>query len=208
MLFRSWCLIRDDHVEVLTVKAAGITLSRDGVDAHYVRAAAVPKIFLTPELHHGDFLHDPNLAGANAIAKADSFCNGSIGKPDGQRYKAILADGTNRSAVPAVDWVTKPNTTYYQAAGALALFTANAQGLYDRTIIPAPPFLSGLSTFEYLWSGLDTYFTTAYRTCQGWTSSADTEQGDCAEAASGELFTARQPEICSHRSRGLICVSE
>jgi len=127
--FGSGCPIRDDHVEVLTVTAAGITLSRDGVDAHYVRAAAVPKIFLTAELHHGDFLHDPNLAGANAIAKADSFCNGSIAKPDGQRYKAILADGTNRSAVPAVDWVTKPNTTYYQAAGALALFTANAQGL-------------------------------------------------------------------------------
>ena len=203
-----WCPIRDDHVEVLTVTAAGITLSRDGVDAHYVRAAAVPKIFLTPELHHGDFLHDANLAGANAIAKADSFCNGSIAKPDGQRYKAILADGTNRSAVPAVDWVTKPNTTYYQAAGARALFTANAQGLYDRTIIPAPPFLSGFGNFAYLWSGLDIYFATAYRTCQGWTSSADTEQGDCAEAAGRELFTAFLPETCAHRSRGLICASQ
>jgi hypothetical protein len=100
------------------------------------------------------------------------------------------------------------NTTYYQAAGARALFTANAQGLYDRTIIPAPPFLTRFSTFAYVWSGLEAYFMTAYRTCQGWTSSADTEQGDCAEVASEELFTANQPESCAHRSQGLICVSQ
>ena len=110
--------------------------------------------------------------------------------------------------MPAVDWAMKPNTTYDQAAGARALFTANAQGLYDRTIIPAPLFLSGLSTFVYLWSGLDLYFTTAYRTCQGWTSSADTEQGDCAEAGAAELFTASLPETCAYCSRRSHCVSQ
>jgi hypothetical protein len=64
-------------------------------------------------------------------------------------------------------------------------------------------------TFErMLASGRSIYFMTAYRTCQDWTSSADTEQGDCAEAAGRELFTASVPESCAHRSRGLICVSE
>ena len=33
------------------------------------------KIFVTEELHTGDFANDPTLSGLNAIEKADDFCN-------------------------------------------------------------------------------------------------------------------------------------
>src|SRR5450631_3960378 len=68
------------------------------------------RIFATDRLHGGDFLHDTDLTGANAIAKADNFCETDTAKPTTGTYKAILVDGMTRDAITPIDWVLKPNT--------------------------------------------------------------------------------------------------
>jgi hypothetical protein len=203
----SSCVIGDDRVEALTRGAADITLARARGPARFVRADAVAKIFLTTETHDGDFLHDPHLAGANAIAKADAFCNQSAARPDGQNYKASLVDGTNRAASPAIDWVLKPIVTYFQAAGALPIFTTDAQSFHPAGLV-MNRYLSAFAQIHYMWSGLTATFGTAIGTdtCQGWTVADSVTTGGGADSRSGlqnAVFTA-----CSNGGWSLICVSQ
>ena len=72
------------------------------------------KIFVTSNGHVGDFENDPLLSGANAMEKADAFCNNDPNKPNDSLYKAMIVDGTNRDAVSLTDWVLNPNTKYYR----------------------------------------------------------------------------------------------
>jgi hypothetical protein len=72
------------------------------------------KIFVTKELHNGDFANDPTLPGSTAIQKADAFCSISSSRPTNDNYKALIVDGVNRDAVALTDWVLRPNTSYYQ----------------------------------------------------------------------------------------------
>jgi hypothetical protein len=75
------------------------------------------KIFATASIHVGDFANDPLLQGANAISKADYFCNKDPNKPNKSMYKALIVDGINRDAVSNIDWVLVPNTMYYRSYG-------------------------------------------------------------------------------------------
>jgi len=75
------CLIGDVRVAALASDASGSRCRTRAGEARYVRADAVAKIFLTLDTHDGDFLHDATLAGANAVAKADAFCNRSSAVP-------------------------------------------------------------------------------------------------------------------------------
>ena len=152
-----YCRIGDIREAELGVDASTLTLSFATGKASYVRAAAVPKIFVSFETHDGDFLDDPVLTGATAIAKADSLCNGSSAKPDGQAYKAMLLDGANRNVSPAVDWPLKPATMYFQAAGKLPVFVTDAQGHVTPSVPDLNPLLSGVGGIDYEWSGLDYY---------------------------------------------------
>src|SRR5574341_1187074 len=84
------------------------------------------KIFVTAQAHGGDFANDPSLAGANAIAKADAFCNSDPAKPDAARYKALLVDGVHRDAKKPVDWVLRASTPYFQPLGDVLIATTTA----------------------------------------------------------------------------------
>ena len=88
------------------------------------------KIFVTARVHGADFANDPYLAGANAIAKADTFCNSDSAKPSAATYKALLVDGVNRDATTLVDWVLKPTTAYYQTHGDVLIGTTTAAAIF------------------------------------------------------------------------------
>jgi len=72
------------------------------------------KIFVTSRKHVADFKNDPLLQGTTAVTKADYFCNTDPIKPNSSNYKALIVDSVNRSPINNIDWVLKPNTTYYR----------------------------------------------------------------------------------------------
>lgn len=88
------------------------------------------KIFVTSRDHVGDFERDPTLAGANAIEKADSFCNRDPNKPNDSVYKALLVDGSLRDAKTLTDWVLQPNTTYYRPYNDIEIGTTINSGIF------------------------------------------------------------------------------
>ena len=115
-------------------------------------------------------------------------------------------DGVSRSAVPAIDWVFVPDTTYYRADGVLNLFYTNAAGLSNPTANnPAEPY--GPGAF-YQWTGLAFDFMVATNLdCQGWTSSSKSDDGGMADAASTDLFASSVSGVCNW-PYGLLCVSQ
>jgi hypothetical protein len=88
------------------------------------------KIFVTSEIHNGDFANDPTLSGSTAIQKADAFCNRSTNKPSGDNYKALIVDGINRDAVSLTDWVLHPNTAYYQVYNNVLIDTTTSNAIF------------------------------------------------------------------------------
>lgn len=133
---------------------------------HLCQDAERLKIFVTPERHNGDFAGDAALAGANAIERADSFCMASAARPAGT-YKALLVDGANRTAVPAVDWVLRPNKGYYQSDGATPIGTTDASSVFP---FPLTHAWSGdlAQASWYPWSGVTSSWALG-DACGGWT---------------------------------------
>jgi hypothetical protein len=172
------CQIGEVRTASASVEGMTLSLIVAGGTSVYQRAPDVPKIFGTFETHHGDFANDASLPGNGAFEKADAFCNQSAARPDGQMYKAVLADGINRSAVPAVDWVLKPMTAYFYTDGVERMFQTDAMArqLYNDT----KSLLRG-SLSRYLWSGLRNDFTAANDSCYGWTSATLGGRGALAD---------------------------
>lgn len=111
------------------------------------------KIFVTARAHGGDFLDDPFLAGANAIAKADVFCNTDSAKPSAATYKALLVDGVNRNAKTLLDWVLKPNTAYYQTHGDVLIGTTTPAAIFGAAYQPLVNPIMPLVNLE-VWTGI------------------------------------------------------
>ncbi|GIX41258.1 MAG: hypothetical protein KatS3mg129_0991 [Leptospiraceae bacterium] len=100
----------------------------------------------------------------NGIEKADFVCNNDPKKPNNNLYKAMIVDGTNRRAcstpecsggtIEHIDWVFKPNTSYYRADDTL-LFTTNDKGIIPSTENIVNSITHAGEVYEY-WTGLDT----------------------------------------------------
>jgi hypothetical protein len=203
------CTIGTDRVEALDVGAGQITLSIAGSSRSYVRAPNVAKLFATLEVHGGDFADDTVLTGSNAVEKADSFCNRSTARPDGQTYKAVLADGVHR--VPSVDWPLLANTQYFDSGGATSLFTANSSGLITGSAA-AGALVAG-AQYLYLWTGMQ-YDSSARadavstNTCSGWTSADASLLGAAADGSSSYTLVSGVVGGCNDIANGIICASQ
>ena len=198
------CVIDTGHTEDIVIGIDELKLTRVGVTSHYQRAPMVAKVFITPETHNGGLATDDLLPGANAIEKADAFCQRSIGRPDGQNYRAVLVDGVNRSAAPLTDWPLRPFTTYYQDDGLRTVWVTDSSGLFNP-LGGSVVVLEGATRIEYLWSGLKGDFTVG-ETCQGWTSTDEQQTGGAADIRSATTSAVGAP--CASLTIGLICASE
>ncbi|TGK82649.1 DUF1554 domain-containing protein [Leptospira noumeaensis] len=81
----------------------------------------------------------PVNAGVSGI---DAHCNNATNKPSGGgTYKAMVSDGTSRTACTSancttggtsehIDWVLKPNQQYKRNDGTTVIGTTNANGLF------------------------------------------------------------------------------
>jgi Protein of unknown function (DUF1554) len=169
------------------------------------------RIFATDRTHGGDFLHDTDLTGANAIAKADNFCETDTAKPSTGTYKAILVDGMTRDAVTPIDWVLKPNTTYYQVNGTVEIGTTTAAGLFGEHIendIHDSYGVSGgnNSNTSTVWTGFGDgiSFTTGPLTCTAWSyggSSGDYAPYGISYGTDGTEWYTNGGQVCSLPSR-------
>lgn len=119
------------------------------------------KIFVTAETHSGDFAGDPTLSGANAIQKADAFCNKSSAKPSDDTYKALIVDGVSRDAASLTDWVLKPSTNYYQTYNDVLIDKTSAAALFTAYYSPLQHPINGCGrncpdgTAIQVWTGID-----------------------------------------------------
>ncbi|MFZ3207613.1 MAG: DUF1554 domain-containing protein [Geobacteraceae bacterium] len=162
-----------------------------------------PKIFVTASKHVGDFKNDPLLQGANAIGKADYFCNIDTNKPNNSTYKALIVDGVNRDAVNNVDWVLKPNTLYYKSYGNVeigktvsnsllpVMYTDLTNAIADRLPESNDPYVMA----NNVWTGIggpSNYLKGS--DCSGWSI------GD--NSSSGSLGTTYQKGVLSISSVG------
>lgn len=131
-----------------------------------------PRVFVTAESHSADFLSDPSLVGASAIEKADAFCMRSATRPDGATYKAFLVDGVHRDASTGLDWVLKPNTTYFQVDNVKLIGMTNASAVFEFPLVSlVNPWASTPAlAYAYFWTGIGALDWSAGNTCLGWTS--------------------------------------
>ena len=201
------CASGPDRVASIAWAGSGVVLSDDTGPIPYLPTRAVPKIFATVEKHDGNFADDATLPGNNAMAKADALCNASIAKPDEGPYRALLIDGSNRTALPAHDWVLKANTTYFQADGVLNVFTTNASAVVgpdaNRSVV-------GSYGGDDVWSDLGCDFS-GRLSCQGWTSNQEESGnsgpvGGIVAPASTSIFACNVSVTCAYPC-GLLCVS-
>ncbi|GBF40181.1 DUF1554 domain-containing protein [Leptospira johnsonii] len=129
----------------------------------------------------------------------------SSGLPSGT-YKTFAVAGTWRRAMPSkIDWVLKSNKEYIDFAGGtfVKAFSTDANALFG--------FGSGSgisATAAGYWTGLQTDWSTA-NTCQGWTSSSASDQGNFAnslDASTGGISTGT-PDFCNV-TKSLVCVQQ
>jgi hypothetical protein len=179
------------------------------------------KTFVTNATFDGNIL----VAGshATAIANADALCMADINKPAGGGvYKALLVDGTNRCACTTtrcgggtsehIDWVLKPNTTYYRSNGSTLVFTTNANGIFDFHTDSIPTDISNsfdTSASEY-WTGVDwPWVVVAGQECGGdWSSSSSSLNGDFGNGNRTDAGAiGGGAEGCNH-THSLLCVEQ
>lgn len=137
-------------------------------------------IFETENRHSGDFLNDPTLIGNTGVDRADDFCNKDSNKPDDGTYKAILVDDANRIAVPAINWVLLPNTTYYKPSGDsyVEVGTTTPERVFN---VAFQPLLNSISAGYWVHTGVYDVndFTSSGFNCENWSSntSLNSSQG-------------------------------
>ncbi|MEW5851271.1 MAG: DUF1554 domain-containing protein [Myxococcota bacterium] len=161
--------------------------------------------------HNDDFLMfastlwTGNLGGP---AGADAKCAGEAAEaplPSGT-YRAMLVDGTTRSAQPALNWVLQPSSRYYDQ-NSVFLFQTDATGRFDFGDDEWTNALS-VDTMYDAWTGLNADWTTHADTCNGWASEEDAVNGrrgsiHATDATAISSVSAR----CNDIAR-LICVMQ
>lgn len=103
--------------------------------------------------------------GSGSIGQADSFCEQDENKPDTGTYRALLADSTNRVALPIAqrkDWVLEAKRTYIRPDGTV-IGTTNTNG-----VLPFP-LKAAISTENLsVWTGIGGGAWTSGLSCGNW----------------------------------------
>ena len=210
----------DGNITFQIVNGPGNTVS---TDANYNNMSPLSRnvtnvnndrfLFITTTGHNGDYDNDATYAGApngavnadgNGINEADNYCMSvANGYPnDGRTYRAMIVDGVNRTASPALDWVLTANYDYYRLDSTF-VFSADASAIFTFGAFTNSPGTSG--TYR---TGLLTNWGTSTDDCNNWTGSAALS----ATAGDGTAInsdTISQSTLnCSAATRGLLCVHQ
>jgi hypothetical protein len=125
------------------------------------------------------------ITGADALCQADTQC------PFGTTCKAILVDGTVRTASPTLNWVLQPSTQYANTSGQV-IGTTNTSSVFSF------PLTNALPTSATVWTGLNVDWTTSTSTCNAWTSASTSVFGSSGESTStSNTFINAALDLCS-----------
>jgi hypothetical protein len=173
------------------------------------------KIFITGRQVKGDLEHNGFTPdGNNAIQKADYICNIDPIKPNNSYYKAMISDSSNRRAcvnlnctdpTENIDWVFKPNTSYYRVDGTY-LFTTNSAGIVPSTSTIANP----ISNVEsYYWTGIQVDWKSSIAKCSGWIDNSSGNYGvvGISTYTDSNWYSYNVPHDCSSVNF-LLCVEQ
>jgi hypothetical protein len=190
------------------------------------------RIWLTNRFYNGMLITEGGWVGApqapaenyNGVAGADAKCNWSSDPnwpASGGVYKAMLVDGTNRSACSEtqgqgfsdcgsqgitahIDWVLRPNITYVKSDGILPLFTADFNGVFAWGNLAMQ-----LDTDDYVvWTGFsdNERWSVSSSHCSTW--STNTGLGDYGLAnQTGYRFIKEWNQSCAGEAR-IYCVEQ
>lgn len=174
------------------------------------------KIFVTSRVHGADFANDPFLAGANAIEKADAFCNSDPARPSAATYKALIVDGVHRDAVAPLDWVLRPSTAYYRVHGDVLIGTTLATAIFGAAYQPLahsvgePPNIL-TSPPAFVWTGIGNNVDfSAGDHCNFWSDLTNNYSANLGWAADtgGSAFGGPGGAGCYYSQFGLYCVEQ
>lgn len=120
------------------------------------------------------FVYPVGQSGAlGGIAGADSLCQSNVNCPAGKQCKAMLGDSAfsaRRASTTAnvgdaqIDWVLKPNSSYYRSNRTDLIGTTNNVSLLTFNLTFA---IAGSSSTA--WTGLNPNWTNNGNDCTGWT---------------------------------------
>jgi hypothetical protein len=170
------------------------------------------KIFVTEAQFNGQFSSEGQ---AQAIARADEFCNEDENKPEGSaHFKALLFNAYRRACDSAdcqasdagrVDWPLQGNTAY-QATGRRALpiiGTTNANGVFEFNLAAPVTF-----DFRQVWTGANEDWGVDSSNCSGFTSA---ESGNGRIGRTNEIYASAihfsNSSNCSN-ARQIYCVEQ
>lgn len=157
------------------------------------------KIFVTSSSYTG------NLGG---ISGADEKCMSDANYPGEGDYRALLSDGSSRSADK--DWVIIAGVKYVQADDETVIGTANEDSVFKFPLSAA--FQTSGTTLPY-WSGLSATWegqSSVVDNCQNWTSANALYSGPIGRAedkTSTAIYDSGVLTGCNTSVR-LVCVEQ
>ncbi|TGM91001.1 DUF1554 domain-containing protein [Leptospira licerasiae] len=199
-----------------TLTVTGLSDDSDSTDNSVVISILTPNSETIPysilQKDNDKFLFATSASFAGNFGSggfADFVCQNAAdsltGLPSGT-YKTFAVAGTWRRAMPSkIDWVLKPNKEYIDFNGGAftKAFSTDANALF------AFGTGSGIAaTAAGYWTGLQTDWSTA-NTCQGWTSTNPSDQGNFANSADPNVggISTGTPDFCNV-TKSLVCVQQ
>ena len=177
-------------------------------------AATLFRIILTSsESNYRTFITAINYSGN--ITTADNLCNSDSLKPNVGTYKAVLPSSTRRACSTGyctggvsenLDWVFKPNTSYFQSDGSIMVGKTNNSGIFwDGNISTITNSFSNFS--NRYWTGLNADFTNSTNNCLNWSSNSSGVSGETGFSVAGDSGISDIPTACNN-SNFLLCVEQ
>ncbi|RTL09917.1 MAG: DUF1554 domain-containing protein, partial [Neisseriaceae bacterium] len=160
----------------LAITNAGNLSSRALQSTNYtIVVANAPKlIFVTESAFTGNL---GGITGADEKCESAAIMRGSAGI-----YKALISDASNRSAIPLVNWVLKPRTTYFNESNLIIGITTDSS-VFDFPLLTAvTPTLSFL-----IFTGLNWDWTSSTNNCNKWIS--DSQAKSASMGVSNGLYS-------------------
>jgi hypothetical protein len=162
--------------------------------------------------HNGDFLNDATLTGANAIAKADNFCSlQNPGLPG--TFKALLVDGTNRSAcgngldfptcTGKTNWVLKANKYYFRNVDDKLLFKTDINSFF----VFGDPDAFGIPSVVWTGIGTSNWADDNLNNCSGWSSTLLTGRKGSANVNGYSAISNTLPDTCNILN-SILCIQQ
>lgn len=174
------------------------------------------KTFIMAGTTNGNLLATGQIEDSSVttgVQGADALCMSDFNYPGSGRYKAMVVDGVNRVASLSanagdgqVDWVLKPNTSYYRADGSTLVMTTDQNALLNFTNTMLSNTIGDNNSFQF-WTGLSSDWISS-DSCNVWNTAGNATTGRMGIADSVVSTAIDNVSASCDVSRKLLCVEQ